>query len=175
MEAVPGDGTRPVPTPGDGMTCDEVNRRYQELLEELERLKREHPGCITPVDTMVIPPAPTLEEFEGLWKSTTPIYKESNGEELTLYYAFNRTSTGAFTIVDESGNKYEASLLISIEGDNVHIVQTDIARSTTNPSDAFSPYITDLKPNSVTRKAECEAVNQMNPLNRVQFNLIRIK
>ena len=175
MEEVPGDGMRPVPDPGDDMSCEDVNKRYQQLLEELERLKREHPGCIAPVDTMVIPPAPTLDEFDGLWKSTTPIYSE-DGEELTLYYAFNRTSNGKFTIVDEAaGKKYEASLVISIVGDNVHIVQTEPAVCTTDPTDAYSAYETDLKPNAKTRKAECEAVNQMNPLNRVHFNLIRIK
>ena len=174
FKEVPGDSSKPIPSPGSSK-CEDVMKRYQQLQDEIDRLKREHPDCVGTVDTLVIPPSPKVEDIDGLWKSTTPIYKESSGEELTLYYYFNRSSVGAFTIVDAAGNRYEAPTSITIDGDNVHIIQSDVARCTTNPLDAYSPYVTDLKPNAVTRKAECEAVNITNHLNRVRFKLIKIK
>lgn len=171
MAEVPSDGTRPV-FPGDD-DCASINQRYQELLAELEKIQREHPGCITPVDTLVIPPTPTLDDLFGLWKSTTPLHAMDSGEELTLYYSFNGTPHGTFWIVDPSGNKFMASLDVSIIDETIHIVQTSMAVSSTSDIE-FYPYTTDCKPNYKTRKAECAAVNQMDSKNRLLFNLVKI-
>ena len=172
MAEVPSDGTRPVLPEKDD--CESISRRYQELLKELEKIQREHPGCITPADTLVIPPAPTLDDLYGLWKSTTPLHAMDSGEELTLYFSFNGTSHGSFWIVDPWGNKFTASLEVSIMDDTIRIVQTELAVSFTSDI-KFYPYTTDCKPNYKTRKADCVAVNQADFKNRISFNLVKIK
>lgn len=172
IKEVPSDGTRPVPPPA-GDDCDEIRKRYQSLLDELERLKREHPECITPADTLVLPPAPELTDISGLWKSTTPLYNRKD-EEVTLYFAFNGTPRGVFTIVEPSGLRCEAPLDVSIEGDVVHIVQVGYASSPDGET-LYYPYTTDCKPNAKTRVAECVAVNQEEAWDQIRFNLVRVK
>lgn len=171
LDAVPGDGTRPVP-PGEE-NCDAIRDRYQALLDELERIQREHPECIVPRDTLVLPPNMDLTDLTGLWKSTTPIHND-DGEALTLYYAFNGTPQGVFTIVEPSGAQFTASLDVSIVDDTVHIVQTENATSK-DADGEYHPYTTDCQPDPKTRVADCVAVNQMLSRNRVRFNLVKIK
>ena len=56
-------------------SCSDINRRYAELVEELEQLKREHPGCIQQPDTLAIPANVTVDNLRGRWKSTTAMNK----------------------------------------------------------------------------------------------------
>ena len=171
MEAVPGDGTRPIP-PADS-DCDAVRKRYQSLLDELERLKRQYPDCIAAPDTLVLPPSPKLDDITGLWKSTTPLYNNDD-EEVTLYFAFDGSPTGVFILVEPSGKQFQASLDVTITGDIVGFFQRDPA-SAPGESRAYTPYTTECKPNPKTRVAECVAVNQASPQEKVRFKLVKIK
>ena len=171
LDAVPGDGTRLVLPVDPG--CEAVRKRYEALVDELERLKREHPGCITAPDTLVLPPSPELSDITGLWKSTTHLINDDD-EDLTLYFAFNGSPTGVFSIVEPSGKTFTASLDVSIDGDIVHFFQTEPATAP-GESKKYDLYSTECKPNPKTRVAECEAVSQSNALHRVRFKLVKIK
>ena len=171
MDAVPGDGSRPV-MPG-APDCDAVRKRYQELLDELNRLKRDYPECTAPSDTLVIPPSPEYGDLTGLWKSTTPLFN-TEGEEVTVYYSFDGGPHGKFILVDPSGTRFEASLDVTINGDEIKFFQTDYATAAGVDSQ-YIPYTTICRPDPKTRVADCVATNQEDPRELVRFNLVKIK
>lgn len=109
-------------------TCSDINRRYAELLAELEQLKREHPGCIQQPDTMAIPVNVTVENLRGRWKSTTAIQNSSN-ERVVIYFTFNGTNKGRLDVVEPSGHQYSATLNLKINHDIIYIDQEAPATS----------------------------------------------
>ena len=151
--------------------CGEINRRYNELLAELERLKREHPGCIQQPDTMAIPVNVTPENLFGRWKSTTSIQNSSN-EEVVIYFTFNGTNNGLLDIVEPSGNRFTAPLSIKTSNDIIYINQSSPAKSNSSATQ-YAPYKFVIRPNRY-RQAEGKANNKVESLNVFNFSLVRI-
>lgn len=160
--------------PAVGDDCDEIARRYEELLRELEKIRREHPECIQDIenpDTMLIPENPEQKDFTGLWKSTTSIHNTKTKEELVLYFQFNGDGTGSFMIVEPDGTKFTAPLRITISGDFVEIDQIADAEG---PNYAYNPYWTKMRPDK-DRKAQCHSICKTDKSNQVDFSLVRIR
>ena len=89
------------PAPG---SCDDINSRYQELLAELDKIRREHPGCIQTPDTLSLPEHFTARDLAGRWKSTTSLFNENN-EQVVIYFTFDGTPKGRLEIVEPSGDR----------------------------------------------------------------------
>lgn len=151
--------------------CDKINRRYNELLAELEQIKREHSGCIQQPDTMAIPVNVTTENLSGRWKSTTSIQNSSN-EEVVIYFTFNGTNNGRLDIVEPSGARFTAPLNIKTGNDIIYINQSSPATSN-NSATQYAPYKFVIRPNR-HRQAEGKANNQVESLNVFNFSLVRI-
>lgn len=176
LPVLPGIGQPPLipgdPGTGDCDDCDEARRLYEQLLRQIDNLRKQFPGCIGVADTLVIPIGGiTLEQLTGRWMSTTPVY---NTEEkaVVLYFTFNGTSVGKIELVEPDGKVYEAPLSVSISGDRIDIHQTQPAES--KDGDKYNPYNFTIKPDK-NRKADGMAVNQMNAANMLRFSLVRIK
>lgn len=152
-------------------TCSDINRRYAELLAELEQLKREHPGCIQQPDTMAIPINVTVDNLRGKWKSTTAIQNSSN-EHVVIYFTFNGTNKGRLDVVEPSGRQYSATLNLKINHDIIYIDQEAPA---TNSSYAggYNPYKFIIRPNR-QRNAEGKANSKVEAYNAFNFSLVRI-
>ena len=160
--------------PDFGGDCEEIAKRYEELLREIEKIRREHPECIQDIDnpdTLMIPEKPEQKDFTGLWKSTTSLTQAGTDKEVVLYFQFNGNGTGTFMVVEPNGDKYTAPLTISISGDVVLIDQTTDAKG---PGNSYSPYRTKMRPDH-NRHAQCHSINKVNAYNQVNFNLIRIR
>ena len=151
--------------------CDEISKRYQELLAELEQLKREHPDCIMPPDTMVIPEDLTIADLMGKWKSTTSLYNNSE-QEVVLYFTFNGTNTGLFEAVEPDGDVFSAPLAVEVRDDVIYINQIRDATSATS-SVAYNPYTFELKPDK-KRQAEGVGKNKVDKANIIRFKLVKI-
>ena len=151
--------------------CDDINKRYNELLSELEQLKRQYSDCIKQPDTLSIPEGLSIEQLKGRWKSTTSLYNMEE-EEVVIYFTFNGTSTAQLDIVEPSGINYTASLSVSISNDKVYIDQTEYAKNTSSNVE-YNPYQFVLKPDK-NRKAEGTAKNKVETINTFNFNLIKI-
>ena len=176
LPVLPGVGQPPlIPgDPGDGNCddCDEARRLYEQLLRQIDDLRKRFPGCIGVADTLVIPIGGiTLEQLTGRWMSTTPIYNMEE-EAVVLYFTFNGTSVGKIELVEPDGKVFEAPLSISISGDRIDIKQTQPAES--KDGDMYEPYNFTIKPDK-NRKADGMAVNQQNAANMLRFSLVRIK
>lgn len=151
--------------------CAEVNKRYHELLAELEDLKKNHPGCIQVPDTLSIPEELTLEHLQGRWKSTTSLYNQQQ-EEVVIYFTFNGTSVAQLDIVEPTGLVFTAPLSVSVSNDRIYIDQVDNAVCAANGK-AYNPYKFVLKPGK-DRKAEGNAKNKVEMANEFDFKLIKI-
>lgn len=155
----------------DADDCYKINERYQELLAELERLKRENPGCIQSPDTLSIPEDASVDKLLGRWKSTTSLYNEQE-EEVVIYFTFNGSSTARIDIVEPNGSIYSAGLSVSISNDHVFIDQSEPAKNSVSGK-GYNPYRFILKPGP-NRKAEGNAKNKIEIANIFNFNLIKI-
>lgn len=152
-------------------TCSDINRRYAELLAELEQLKREHPGCIQQPDTMAIPVNVTVENLRGRWESTTAIQNSSN-EQVVIYFTFNGTNKGRLDVVEPSGRQYSATLNLKINHDIIYIDQETPATSSSYAG-GYNPYKFILRPNR-QRNAEGKANSKVEAYNAFNFSLVRI-
>ena len=155
----------------DSDECEAINERYQELLNELEELRRNHPGCIQKPDTMSIPENISVEQLTGRWKSTTTLINEQE-QDVVIYFTFNGSSTAKLDIIEPNGDDYSARLNISISNDQVYIDQTEPARNSSTGK-GYNPYKFVLKPNP-NRKANGNAKNKIESANMFTFNLIKI-
>ena len=151
--------------------CTDVNKRYQELLAELEELKREHPNCIQNPDTLQIPKNPTVDQLYGRWKSTTSLYNVQD-EEVVIYFTFNGTDQALLEIAEPDGEIFSATLSVTINGDYVQMDQLGHATSSSS-STRYNPYKFVLKPDK-DRKAQGNAKNKVEAANVFDFNLIQI-
>lgn len=152
-------------------TCSDINRRYAELLVELEQLRREHSGCILQPDTMAIPVNVTLDNLKGRWKSTTAIQNSSN-EQVVIYFTFNGTNKGRLDVVEPSGRQYTATLNLKINHDIIYIDQEAPATSSSY-SGGYNPYKFIIRPNR-QRNAEGKANSKVEAYNAFNFSLVRI-
>ena len=150
--------------------CEEINRRYHELLEELEKLRREYPECIQTPDTLTLPKDFTAEDLIGRWKSTTSLYNQAD-EEVVIYFTFNGTPTGRLDIVEPSGATFSAPLSVSISNDIVNIDQQTEAKGPGGA--AYNPYKFVIKPDR-NRRAEGKGQNKVDRTNVLDFRLVRI-
>lgn len=150
--------------------CEEINQKYQDLLAQLEQLKREHPGCIQSPDTLSLPKDFTAVDLKGRWKSTTSLYNEQN-EQVVIYFTFNGTPKGKLEIIEPSGEIYTASLDVAVNNDRVNINQT--GNATGNTEKEYNPYRFVLRPDR-NRKAAGNAKNKIQAANAFEFNLVRI-
>ena len=151
--------------------CSDVNKRYQELLAELDELKRKHPNCIQTPDTLQIPENPTVDKLYGRWKSTTSLYNHRE-ESVVIYFTFNGTNRATLEIVEPDGAVYSSALSVVVNGDQFDIDQLSPARSTSSNT-AYNPYRFILKPDK-NRKAQGNAKNKVEKTNVFNFNLIQI-
>ena len=156
---------------GDVDECARVNERYNELLAELEELRRQYPGCIQQPDTLSIPEDMTVEQLDGRWKSTTSLYNEQD-EEVVIYFTFNGTPVARLDIVEPSGEIYTAVLAVSVSGDQIFIDQQKPAYCQSNGK-GYNPYRFVLRPDR-NRKAVGSAKNKVEIANAFNFNLIKI-
>lgn len=152
-------------------SCSDINRHYVELLEELEQIKREHPGCIHQPDTMAIPVNVTVDNLKGRWKSTTAIQNSSN-EQVVIYFTFNGTNKGRLDVVEPSGRQYTASLNLKINHDIIYIDQESPATSSSHAG-GYNPYKFIIRPNR-QRNAEGKANSKVEAYNAFNFSLVRI-
>lgn len=151
--------------------CDAINRRYHELLTELNKIQREHPGCIQKPDTLSIPRNVTPEKLTGKWKSTTAIQNSSN-EEVVIYFTFNGTKNAILEVVEPSGTRFKAPLSIKISNDIIYVDQTQPAQSS-SVAGGYNPYKFIIRPNR-NRNAEGKANSKVEAYNAFNFSLVRI-
>lgn len=156
------------PSVGSG-SCDAYQERYNELLEELEQLKREHPDCISDPDTLVIPVDAKVTDITGTWKSTTPLVNNDN-EDVVLYFTFNGTPNGVLTLVEPDGSKYTAPLSVDVRDDKIYIEQTADA---VGSGKSYTRYSFVCRPDK-DRRASCTGQNLTDKYNKVVFRLIRL-
>ncbi len=150
--------------------CSSVRARYQQLMDELNRLLRDCPDCFTPKpDTLQIPKGVTAADLNGMWKSTTYLHNDS-GDPLVLFFAFNGSSTAELIVVEPSGEEYHAPLDVSVDSDIVRLYQTAAA---TNGKKGYTPYSFTLRPGK-DRKSVGSGVNQMDAVNKIAFSLVRV-
>lgn len=152
-------------------SCQDVYRRYAELLEELEQIKRNYPGCIQQPDTMTIPVNLTVDNLRGRWKSTTAIQNSSN-EPVVIYFTFNGTNKGRLDVVEPSGHQYSATLNLRINHDIIYIDQEAPATSSSYAG-GYNPYKFIIRPNR-QRNAEGKANSKVEAYNAFNFSLVRI-
>ena len=149
--------------------CSSVRARYQQLMDELNRLLRDCPDCFTSKpDTMLIPKGVTAADLNGVWKSTTYLHNDS-GEPLVLFFVFNGSSIAELIVVEPSGEEYHAPLDVSVDSDIVRLYQTAAA---SNGKKGYSPYSFTLRPDK-DRKSVGSGVNQMDAVNKIAFSLVR--
>lgn len=151
--------------------CDSVNKRYNDLLAELEELKRQHPECIQVPDTLSLPENLTVEQLTGRWMSTTTLHNEQE-EDVVIYFTFNGTSQAKLDIVEPSGDIYTAGLTVRIVNDEVHIDQSSPAVCASNGK-GYNPYTFVLKPDR-NRKASGKGKNKVQVANSFEFNLVKM-
>lgn len=170
-EELPDYGGMPVGG-GDGASpdCEKYQKRYNELLVEMEKLKREHPECIAEPDTMKIPVDAKLSDITGLWKSTTSLYNEED-EEIVLYFQFTGSPNGTIFLVEPDGTRYSAPLKVTVGGDKIYMEQ--LAQATGPGPREYDPYTFVCKPDK-NRTAVCHGKNLTNAANQVYFNLVRL-
>lgn len=154
---------------GAPKSCDEIALRYQQLLKELEQLRRDYPGCCEDPDTMSIPVGVTYQDLNGIWKSTTPLYNDKE-QEVVLYFKFNGTQTCQVLLVEPDGTRFTSEAPIQIDNDVIYIDQTTGA---TNGQRGYNPYRFVFRPDR-NRRAVCRGQNKMSAVNHVDFNLIQI-
>ncbi len=152
-------------------TCSDINKRYAELLAELEQLKREYPSCIQQPDTMAIPDNVTVDNLRGRWKSTTAIQNSSN-EQVVIYFTFNGTNKGRLDVVEPYGRQYSATLNLRINHDIIYIDQEAPATSSSYAG-GYNPYKFIIRPNR-QRNAEGKANSKVEAYNAFNFSLVRI-
>ncbi len=163
----------PVTEPGKGggtSDCEEILRRYIELQEEIDRLRREHPGCIEALDTLEIPEGATVADLRGTWKSTTPL-KNNDNEDVVLYFTFDGSPRGVLELVEPGGKRYSGSLDVAVASDKVSMHQS---AGCTGPGGTYYPYDFSLVPDR-NRVAQGVAVNQREKYRQIRFNLVRIR
>lgn len=157
-------------TGGNETACDDVIAKYQELIRELEDLKRSHPDCIQEPDTLSIPVGAKLEDLYGLWMSTTRLYNEQE-EQVVIYFEFNGTAKGNIYLVEPDNSRFSATTSIAIKNDNIYIDQDAPA---TNGIRNYNPYSFICIPDQM-RHADGKGVNKTNAANKINFKLVKIK
>lgn len=151
--------------------CSSINERYNELLTELERLKKEYPDCIQKPDTFSIPKDVSVDQLIGRWKSTTSLINMNN-DNVVVYFTFNGTSIARLDIVEPSGTTYSANLKVSVANDQIFLDQL-LPATNSSVATRYNPYTFVLRPN-YNRKAEGLAKNKVEVANAFNFNLIKI-
>lgn len=155
----------------EGDECTAISRRYNELLEELSRLKKEYPHCCQEPDTLTIPIGLKVEDLRGCWMSTTRLYNQEE-QDVVLYFYFYGTSKGKLEAVEPDKSKFSAPLSVSVKNDVIYIRQ--IAEATSPRKEYnYSPYSFVCKPDR-NRRADCKGQNLVNRANKINFNLIRL-
>lgn len=154
-------------TPGD---CDDINSRYQELLAELDKIRREHPGCIQTPDTLSLPDHFTVRDLTGRWKSTTSLFNQNN-EQVVIYFTFDGTPKGRLEIVEPSGEVFSAPLEVAVADDVANINQISEAVGPSHRK--YNPYCFVIRPDR-QRRADGHADNKVEVANKFDFNLIRM-
>lgn len=163
-----------VPTPPqypESDPCEKVQERFSQLLEELERLKQEYPGCCKVPDTLIIPEDVHLADLTGCWRSTTKLINQEE-EEVVLYFDFNGTAEARLSAVEPDKSIFSAALSVSIANDMIYLVQATEAVSPTKFY-RYLPYRFVCRP-SKGRKAECTGKNQWDAANKISFELVKI-
>lgn len=160
------------PTSGDD--CAAYQRQYDNLLRQLEKLKREHGDCLrTGGDTLRLPARDLrLTDFKGTFKSTSGIVKTSTSEPVELYFTFDGTPRGSFTCLNTAtGLRSTATLTIAIRAGTAYVHQDDEARG---PDGTYNPYDFTLKAGT-DGKAEGYARNRVIAANQYDFTLVKVK
>lgn len=150
--------------------CFEINRRYLQLLDEIEKIKREHPGCIQTPDTLSLPENFSAETLTGKWKSTSYLTNDQD-EEVTIYFTFNGSNTGLLEIVEPTGRTASSPITVNVSNDVLYIDQVREASGTT--SRYYNPYTFTVKPDR-NRKASGHGKNKVDAMNQFDFTLVRI-
>ncbi|GEM_PF-282836 len=152
--------------------CDQLSKRAQELLEELERIRQLCPKLDLSPDTLKIPEIiENPELLNGTWKSTSELFNVRTNEKIELYMQFTGSS-GTLSIIEKNGEQYTAPLAISITGDQLNIRQLNEARNHKN--EGYVKYTFAIRQDK-RGVALCESYISSRPTTRVNFNLIKIK
>lgn len=163
----------PVTSPGEkdspSADCETILRRYIELLDEIERLRRDYPGCIESVDTLEIPEGATVADLRGTWKSTTPLVNNDR-EDVVLYFTFDGSPRGVLELMEPDGKRYTGALDVAVHDDKVDMHQPE---GCSGPGGAYYPYDFTLVPDR-NRVAVGVAMSQKEKYRKIRFNLVRI-
>lgn len=170
-QQVPGQPGTPVAPPRAGEDCETVRQKIRQLMEEIEQLKKTHPGCWQAPDTLKLPEVIDLNLLQGRWQSTQPLHS-SRDLKVILYFDFFGTNKGNILVVEEDHTVYTATTTLSVEGNKLFISQDAEARSKDNAS-IYNPYDFVCRPNK-EGLAECRGVNKRVAANKVNFKLIKI-
>jgi hypothetical protein len=166
LAAVRNSGGHTPPAPD----CSLIARRIDSLYRAIELLKQQCPQYSSP-DTMKLPDVirnPTT--LNGRWKSTTSIYNMQM-EEVSIYFDFDN-ERGTLSLVENNGRTCSAPIRVNITGNNLDITQEDYARCDDGSKYVKYRFICTADKNG---NARCVAENVDNKLNKVVFNLVKIR
>ncbi len=153
--------------------CQDVQKKIDRLLAEIEQLKKQCPNAKTKPDTLKLPEKIVNTDFiTGRWKSTTSIINEEN-EQVTLFFDFYKGGSGKLTLVEPNGTECEAALSVSIVGSNRLEIDQETA-ATCDPNGGYSPYFFECEADK-NGYAACKGQNKNYKVNTLTFKLIKIR
>lgn len=155
--------------------CADVRFRIEQLQREIAELQRLCPDYKSiEYDTLAMPLSIDDEDLtSGLWMSTTTLQSSRTGEEVTLFFEFNKDGTGTLTIKEEAGDNCYGVLNISID-DGEFIIDQISKDGCDSGKPGYSPYkITCIADKN--GKAICTAKNKVDLTNIVDFNMVKIR
>jgi subtilisin family serine protease len=122
-------------------------------------------------DTLKIPEnVSSLDFLEGKWRSTTPLYNDDE-EEVVINFDFN-SSADKIELVELNGQVCDGWLDVNKSKQGFSMSQSSPA--TCGQQSAYSPYTFTCYA-SAGDIAQCEATNIEYPMNKFNFNLIKVK
>jgi subtilisin family serine protease len=155
----------------DKIDCDKIQSKIDSLLQEVERLQRICPDASVK-DTMRMPDIIKNLDFSiGRWKSTTSIHN-NEGEEVTIYFDFNKNRQGLLTLVEPDGLKCTADLSLKANTRQFNVNQLQEAECTDKKTYQSYTFSCQADANGY---AECTAQNKTVKANRFKFKLIKIR
>ena len=150
--------------------CDMIGRKIDSLTRIIEQLIIQCPQY-GQRDTLKLKDViENPETLNGLWKSTTTLYNTSK-ERVEVYLEFNN-GRGRLLLVEENGKTCEAPISVTIKGNSMEIIQEENAVCVDGTSYRKYLFLCRADRNG---NAECEAVSIDNKLDKVVFNLIKIR
>ena len=155
--------------------CPKVQLKIDSLLQAIDHLKQECEQDEARGDTLRIPDGEgtSVGFAAGKWKSTTRLYNNTNGDDVTIYFEFKPDGSGHITLKEASGISCTASLSLDLRSRQLNINQLAEALCT-RQGKTYSAYTFACMPDA-SGYAVCQAQNKTDAANSLTFRLIKIK